>query len=340
MHPHLLLYSTDSKTTRAQLKAQSQQQWWNLFWEEKIKYNFEKIQKEFSKLDVKWVVDWEESFHYKLSTIKPKPYIMYYKGAIELLDISLLAIVGPRKMSPYAERVINKLFSLLPKYQIAVISWGATGVDQLAHKLALQYNIPTIVALGMGIGNALQGTKRSFLQKVVTRWGLLLSEYKLFEPSSNYSFPERNRIIAGLSDCIFIPEAQPKSWSLITANFANKMHKPIYGTPNTIFEKSSQGLHNYIQEKKITPIFNLEYMLTAHFSLQKNTTNSHKPRPIIDLTTEEKLVIQQLSESQLCSLDALSNATQIPTHLLLWLITTLQLKDLIHQPQPGQYSLQ
>jgi len=338
MHPHLLLYSTDPNITRAQLKAQSQPKN-KLFWEEKVQYNFEKIQKEFDKLQVSWVIQWEENFHFKLATIKPQPYLMYYKWDIKLLDLPLLAIVGPRKISPYAEKVIHTLFKDLPKYKLTIISWGATGVDQLAHNLALQHNIPTIVALGMGIGNALQWTKRNFLKKVVDKWGLLLSEYKLYEPSSNYSFPERNRIIAGLSECIFIPEAQTNSWSLITANFANKMHKPIYGTPNTIFEKNSQGLHEYIQDKKITPLFDLELMLSTHFTLQKNTASSHKPLPTIDLTTKEKLVIQHLSESQQCSLDKLSKFTQIPTHLLLWLITNLQLKDLIHQSHPGQYSL-
>ena len=75
-----------------------------------------------------------------------------------------------------------------------------------------------------------------------------MSEFKIHSKPTHYTFPQRNRLVAGLADAIFLPEAGEKSGSLITADFGVHMHKPVYGTPNTIFSATSDGLHRMIQQ--------------------------------------------------------------------------------------------
>ena len=92
-------------------------------------------------------VEGENAYHFKLHSIVSRPYVLYRKGNIDLLDQSLLAIVGPRKCSPYSVQVTRELFSQLADYALVTISGGAMGIDRLTHELSIKQSIPTIVVL-------------------------------------------------------------------------------------------------------------------------------------------------------------------------------------------------
>ena len=139
------------------------------------------------------------------------PYIIYYVGDISLLEKDILGIVGPRKMSVYGEKVVETLLDHAREYDLVTISGMAEGVDQLCHSRSLQHSLPTIAVLGGGLGRYSKRPERSFITEIVESGGLVLSEFRLGDQPTNYSFPQRNRIIAGLSDVIFLPEAGKKS---------------------------------------------------------------------------------------------------------------------------------
>ena len=93
----------------------------------------------------------------------------------------------------------------------------------------------------------------------------MLSEFKLDKEPEKYTFPQRNRIVAGLSEMVFLPEAGEKSGSLITVDFARQMHKPVYGAPSSIFSLSSKGLLHYMQLGLVQPVVKFEEMLDKYF---------------------------------------------------------------------------
>ena len=97
---------------------------------------------------MKYVVQGIERYHYKLSLVKSPPYVVYYEGNFDVLDKPLLAIVGPRLKSDYADQVLSNLFAILQRYDIVTISGLADGVDWLVHNLSIQYGIPTIAVIG------------------------------------------------------------------------------------------------------------------------------------------------------------------------------------------------
>ena len=103
------------------------------------------------------------------------------------------------------------------------------------------------------------------IHKIIDNGWLVLSEFKLNSKPERYTFPQRNRIVAGLSELVFLPEASEKSGSLITVDFARQMHKDVYGAPSSIFSPTSQWLHKYMQQWLITPVVQRDWMLGKYF---------------------------------------------------------------------------
>jgi len=123
----------------------------------------------------------------------------------------------------------------------------------------------------------------------------VISEYKLGEKPSKYTFPQRNRLIAGLSDILFLPEAGEKSGSLITVDAALAMHTPVYATPGSIFAATSAGILKRIAQGDVKPIVDISGFLDTHFT---KPTISSRPPTKLDLTDEEHHIIACLSRNQ------------------------------------------
>lgn len=207
----------------------------------------------------------DSDYHFKLSLIYSAPYIVYAQWDRDLLHKHIIGIVWPRKYSPYATQVMESLFTELMHYDVVTISGLADGVDRMCHELSIKAGIPTIAVLWGWLKYYLESKDRELIQKIVANGGLVLSEFKLNSRPERYTFPQRNRIVAGLSDMVFLPEASEKSGSLITVDFARQMHKDVYGTPSTMFSSTSQWLHQYMQQWLIIPVVNWEWMLTKYF---------------------------------------------------------------------------
>ncbi|USN54284.1 MAG: DNA-processing protein DprA [Candidatus Peribacteria bacterium] len=121
---------------------------------------------------------------------------------------------------------------------MVTISGAAPGIDTLVHSRSMSYGIPTIAVLAGGFGYYAKSQQWQYLQKIVAEGGLLVSEYKCYQKPTNYSFPQRNSIVAGLGDIVFVPAAGVKSGSLITVDFALDMNKVVYTVPTSISDSS------------------------------------------------------------------------------------------------------
>ncbi|QKS71450.1 DNA-protecting protein DprA [Paenalkalicoccus suaedae] len=180
----------------------------------------------------------------ELAYIHDAPYVLYVKGNIELLQRKhKLSVVGTRHPSPMCQSEIDVLLPVA-KQGIVLVSGLAIGVDQLVHQTAIKANGHTIAVLGFGHDHtyplAIASLKRELMEKQ-----LVISEYPPYVAPVKYRFPERNRIIAGLSKATFVIEAKARSGSLITANLALEQGKDVYALPGRIFEENSLGT-NYL----------------------------------------------------------------------------------------------
>lgn len=281
------------------------------------------------------VIEGEDGFNYKFLTIKSKPYIIYYKWNLDILNKPILWIVWPRKHSWYSEKVLEKLFDSLVKYDVVTISGMAPWVDQLCHNLSIKHNIPTIAVLWWGIGYYLRWKQRHVIDKIVDNWWLVISEFKIDLEPTNYTFPQRNRIIAWLSDVLFLPEAGENSGSLITVDFAMQMRKKIYGTPNDIFSLNSAGLNKMIAEWYIQPVYDFDLFLNQYFTKSsENKKNNYR-----NLTLQEQKIITILSENWPSDISQIVYKTSLSFDEILQLISVLEMDNYVYQDMPGLYQL-
>lgn len=285
---------------------------------------------------VQWTIEGELDFHYKLLLIKSHPHIIYYIGDLSLLDQPILWIVWPRSHSSYATDVLTKLFTLAPSYQFVTISWLAPGVDQLCHRLSLQKWIPTIAVLGWWLKWFLSWSDRDLIQQIVASGGLVISEFKLNQQPQHYTFPQRNRIIAWLSDIVFLPEAGAKSGSLITAQFAMDMHKPLYWAPNNIFSITSAGINHLIASWAAHAVTDIQQFLDGCF-VRQDAIQAGKNLP--DLSADEQLLFSFLSEKHICSLGDFLSFGSFSSQQIISLLTLLEMKSYVVQESPGVYRL-
>lgn len=217
------------------------------------------------KHGIQYMIYWEDAYPTNLLACKPLSYVIYVQWCKDVIQTPLLAIVWPRYMSNYARRILDDLFALLPAYHLATISGGANGVDIYVHESSLSHNIPTIAVLGGWIAYYHQTGKTHLLGDIIKAWWAIISEYALFQKPQRYTFPQRNRIIAGLSTVLFLPEAGEGSGSLLTADWGIKYKKPIYAPMGDIYALWSKGTNAYICKNSITPVCDIRAFLDSHF---------------------------------------------------------------------------
>jgi DNA processing protein len=201
----------------------------------------------------KWDINliYKKDFPEQLKKIKNCPEKLYFRGNWnnQILEKSL-AIVGSRRMTKYGEAVIDKFMPDLVADKISIISGFMYGVDSESHRKCLEYGGITIAVLGGGL-NILTPSENDILySNILEGGGAVISEYEPSFKPTLWSFPQRNRIVAGLATKgILVIEAGMKSGSLITARVGREQGKTIYAVPGPINSLSSNGTNWLIKEK-------------------------------------------------------------------------------------------
>lgn len=275
-----------------------------------------------------------DHYPFKLRQVKYAPYIVYAIGNIDLLSQSMLWIVGPRQMSPYAQEIMQAFFAAADGYSFVTISGMARGVDQLCHQLSLNSQIPTIAVLGGGLRWALWSFGRKMIKQIVDAGGLVLSEFRLDFVPTKRSFPQRNRLIAGLCEALFVPEAQEGSWSLITVDFALQQKKSVFVAPNSLFSRNGKGTNDLAAQGSAVLLSDFSQILGL-FSSEKGRPRGGSKECV--LTSEEREMLQLI---------ALSSGEEVSNWIsrfsgeygeALSLLTQLEMKHVVGQQWVGFY---
>lgn len=240
-----------------------------------------------------------------------------------------LCVVGARKYSEYGKQATEKLIAGLRGYPIVIISGLALGIDSIAHRAALTAGLLTMAVPGSGLGPRVlyPASHRQLADKIVEDGGCLLSEFEPdFRPTS-YSFPQRNRIMAGLSDAVLVVEAELQSGTLITSKLATEYNRDVFTVPGSIFSRTSAGPHMLLR-LGATPITSSVELLEAlgfdgTLGLQPATPNYNECSP------DEKKVIALLKNP--LSRDEIIDALGIPASHVNILLSTMELKGLIKE---------
>jgi DNA processing protein len=182
-----------------------------------------------------------------LTHIKPVVKSLFFRGHYHpRLFANCAAVIGSRRMTQYGRQVIDKLVPQLVLQHKTIISGFMYGVDQYAHQVCIDAGGATIAVLGWGIAAPMDPADVILADKIINSGGLLLSEWQN-QIGTLWTFPVRNRIVAGLSTEIYVIEAAQKSGSLLTADLGRKYHKNVFAVPGPITSKTSVGTNRLIQ---------------------------------------------------------------------------------------------
>lgn len=183
-----------------------------------------------------------------LKEIYNPPLLLYVRGNLDIKNKPCLGVVGTRKLSAYGQNITPLLTAALVKAKLIIVSGLAKGIDSLAHQTAIKSGGQTIAVLGTGVDQAsIYPYSNKYLAEKITQSGTLVSEFPLGAQPLKQHFPQRNRLISGLSLGVLVIEAPEKSGALITARNALEQNRDVFAVPGQIMSVNSQGPHNLIK---------------------------------------------------------------------------------------------
>ncbi len=182
-----------------------------------------------------------------LRDLPQPPPTLYIRGCLELLERPAIAVIGTRAHSVYGRDATVSFVVGLVRAGYVIVSGLARGIDGIAHRTALDVGGDTVAVLGTGLDVAYPAEHEDLARAVAER-GCLVTEFPDGTPPRKYHFPQRNRIIAGLSRAVLVVEAAERSGALITAHYALEEGKEIFAVPGPIHNASSRGCHRLIQD--------------------------------------------------------------------------------------------
>jgi len=254
-----------------------------------------------------------------LKEIDEPPIVLYYLGDINITENSI-SIVGSRKYSSYGKFTTEKFSKELAEDGINIVSGMALGIDSIAHQSALKVKGKTTAVLGSGI-DIIYPYENKRLYYQLKEEGCILSDFPIGTNPSKYTFPRRNRIIAGLSYGTIITEASEKSGALITANYSLEYNRLVFSVPTNINNPYGKGNNNLLKEGAF-PLTDVEDIYREIGFLKSITKNSK-----VELTDREKDILKYLSKPT--HIDELSNYTGIGIDELIEILFEMEMKELI-----------
>ncbi len=184
-----------------------------------------------------------------LKEIHDPPKKIYIRGDINILNKPGIAVVGTRNATDYGIKATEEIIKNIPRGFI-IISGLALGIDTVAHRSALRNNIPTVAVLGSSVDDQSIYPRENakMVYEIIEKGGAVISEYEPPFPPQRHTFPERNRIVSGLSKAVIIVEAPLKSGALITAKCALEQNREVFTLPGNVFSENSKGTNNLIKQ--------------------------------------------------------------------------------------------
>lgn len=272
----------------------------------------------------------KSDFPLLLTEIPDAPKKLYYVGELpDWQNNRFLCVVGSRKYSEYGKSVCQKLISGLSGYPIVIVSGLALGIDGIAHEVALRAGLKTIAVPGSGLSDKVLYPPSNFglAQKILKSGGLLLSEFEPNLKAAPYTFPQRNRIMAGISHASLVIEAEEISGTLITSKLATEYNRDVLTIPHSVFSGTGAGPHMLLR-LGATLIRTSEDILEA-LHLQTNEKMLDVSNNNLDLSEGEKIILEILVSP--VSKEDLIEQLEMPIGEINTLLSVMEIKGLIKE---------
>ncbi len=270
-----------------------------------------------------------------LKEIKDAPKVLYYRGELKTNE-NYFAVVGTRRYSDYGKQVALEIAGDLAEAGLTIVSGLAPGIDTFAHQAAVERNKRTIAVLGTGLDerSIYPQSNLKLENEILETGGCLISEYPARTPGSKITFPQRNRIISGLSLGVLVVEAKEKSGSLITAKWARKQGRKVFAVPGNIHSLNSKGCH-YLIKHGVKLVENVDDILKE---LNLPIPPSGLKSEATGENEEENLILKALLEESLY-IDKIIERTKLPTQKIVSTLAILEINGKVRNLGGNVYAL-
>ncbi|MCX6789409.1 MAG: DNA-processing protein DprA [Candidatus Gribaldobacteria bacterium] len=271
-----------------------------------------------------------------LKKISDCPKTLYFRGNFLTGQEKCLAIVGARLASSYGKEIALSLAINSSRAGLTIVSGLARGIDSWAHQGALEANSPTIAVLGTGLDEQSFYPQENLklAKTILEKGGCLISEYPAGTQGAHFTFPQRNRIISGLSLGVVVVEAKIKSGALLTAKWAKQQKRKIMAVPGPVTSASSQGCHWLIKQEALL-VENYNDIL-AGLSLSANTLPN-----ILDYqgqNNEEQQIINALKNKAM-SIDGIIEITGLTSSAVSTALCSMETEGQVKNLGGNTYAL-
>ncbi len=197
--------------------------------------------------NIQLVFDHEEAYPDSLRELPDPPGVIFIKGDLQPHDTMAIAIVGTRHASNYGKAQARRLASELSRAGMTIVSGLARGIDVAAHRGALEAGGRTIAVLGSGLLSIYPPEHKDLAEKIAKQ-GAVISELPPKQQPAKGNFPQRNRIVSGLSLGVIVVEAAERSGASITARLAAEQNREVFAVPGRVDQRTSRGCHRLLKE--------------------------------------------------------------------------------------------
>jgi DNA processing protein len=264
-----------------------------------------------------------------LKEIPQPPKVLYIKGDLPKKEMVYLAVVGSRKYTSYGKDICEKLIKGLKGYPIVIVSGLAIGIDTIAHRSAIDNGLATIAFPGSGLdSNVIHPKSNIYLaEEIIKNGGCLISEMEPHLKATLYSFPQRNRLMAGISKAVLIIEAEEKSGTLITARMALDYNRDVLAVPGSAFSSNSNGTNWLIKQGAVPVTTSEDILIALGFNIEKEKQTEEEK--YADCGPDEMKIINLLREPK--ERDELIRLSGLSTGEANALLSIMEIKELIKE---------
>ena len=292
------------------------------------------------------LVTWEDqSYPAILKEIHDPPICLYVRGDLTALQNSslTLAMVGSRYTTAYGESIAQQLATSAAHQGWIVVSGLARGIDTICHRSVVDAGGRTIAVLGSGLDRVYPTENIELCRSIVQKGGAVISEFPLGTSPDRQNFPQRNRIISGLSRGTLVIQASLKSGSLITAAFANEQGRNVFAVPGRVDTPHMQGCHALLKDgARLVETFQ---DVLEEFSMLPTLNDSRRRREEVEHEAQQRAtpiplppleyrLWETMGTSEI-GIDDLIAELQVPVSAVLSALLSMEIKQLIHQ-LPGK----
>ncbi|MCL2675594.1 MAG: DNA-processing protein DprA [Firmicutes bacterium] len=290
---------------------------------------------ELYKYDIKLLTLASEKYPHRLKEAEVcPPVVLYYRGDLPCLDKPCVAVVGTRAVSSYGKDAAKKFAFDFAASGVTVVSGLATGADSYAHEAAAE--IGTTAAVLGGGHKFIPAYSQNLAEKLLEKGGIIISEYPPDFCPTKYTFPERNRIVSGLSMAVVVIEAGEKSGALITAGYALEQGREVYAVPGGIFSVKSVGSNRLLRSGQAGVALSAADIMS---DLRINIGLKGQKNTAISLDFSEQNIYSLLVSGE-TGFDDLVLQSGFPPAELNGLLFSLELKGVVRRLPNNRYRLE